>query len=544
MTEVASLDPRSPEFTQQDRGHLPDRRQGDGAVGRLLLPHARPLVDLGRRREAARVTARRSAVATHPRRPPRDRRGPHTEPGRPRRRPQDPRLHPGRQQAGQVLPEVRVGADPARQDHQVADGGQDELLKDNASLAGEKVQLWETMQALSEYAVFAKALDAATRRQDRRDPAPPGRIEEAQKLEADVLFPIRQRHQDILTQLAVSVQGYLAMDLIRKNNLELIKGVDRARTTTIAALRTAVIVAQALANQKMVLDQIDAINTTTNNMILKTSEMLKDQTTRIHQQASSSRGQRRDAAAGVRQRLRRPWTRSTPSGRRRPRTWRAPSRPSRRASRRRGRTSSAAARARQRELGQPRSADRAHGRRSTKRAVVGGIGRLLGTPCGPAAGRRWSTTPRRRGRDRGRAAPRAELDELRATRSALRRRDLPPVVLVAARASSTTCCASSSRRPPTGARRPSSGTSSTRWSRDYLPTPAALLPRPARQRPRRRLGRSTVVLARQLELLEETVRDLLNQIRIGRDRRALDARPVPRRQVRRARRRCSYWVRT
>jgi uncharacterized protein YaaN involved in tellurite resistance len=165
--------------------------------------------------------------------------------------------------------------------------GQDELLKDNASLAGEKAQLWETMQSLSEYAVFAKALDNATVEKIDASRAS-GRIDEAQKLEADVLFPIRQRHQDILTQLAVSVQGYLAMDLIRKNNLELIKGVDRARTTTIAALRTAVIVAQALANQKMVLDQIDAINTTTNNMILKTSEMLKDQTVRIHEQASSS----------------------------------------------------------------------------------------------------------------------------------------------------------------------------------------------------------------------------------------------------------------
>lgn len=165
--------------------------------------------------------------------------------------------------------------------------GQDELLKDNASLAGEKVQLWETMQTLSEYAVFARALDTSCVEKIESTRAA-GRIDEAQKLEADVLFPIRQRHQDILTQLAVSVQGYLAMDLIRKNNLELIKGVDRARTTTIAALRTAVIVAQALANQKMVLDQIDAINTTTNNMILKTSEMLKDQTARIHEQASNS----------------------------------------------------------------------------------------------------------------------------------------------------------------------------------------------------------------------------------------------------------------
>ncbi|MDR7081814.1 uncharacterized protein YaaN involved in tellurite resistance [Arthrobacter ginsengisoli] len=165
--------------------------------------------------------------------------------------------------------------------------GQDELLKDNASLAQEKTQLWETMQGLSEYAVFAKALDTATA--SRIDEMKlQGQIEEAGKLDSDVLYPIRQRHQDILTQLAVSVQGYLAIDMIRKNNTELIKGVERARTTTISALRTAVIVAQALANQKMVLDQIDAINTTTNNMILKTSEMLKDQTARIHQQAASS----------------------------------------------------------------------------------------------------------------------------------------------------------------------------------------------------------------------------------------------------------------
>ncbi|MEW1820659.1 toxic anion resistance protein [Arthrobacter sp. NPDC080031] len=165
--------------------------------------------------------------------------------------------------------------------------GQDELLKDNAALAQEKTQLWETMQQLSEYAVFAKALDEATAtRIDEMKMS--GQIEEAGKLDSDVLYPIRQRHQDILTQLAVSVQGYLAIDMIRKNNTELIKGVERARTTTISALRTAVIVAQALANQKMVLDQIDAINTTTNNMILKTSEMLKDQTARIHQQAASS----------------------------------------------------------------------------------------------------------------------------------------------------------------------------------------------------------------------------------------------------------------
>jgi uncharacterized protein YaaN involved in tellurite resistance len=78
------------------------------------------------------------------------------------------------------------------------------------------------------------------------------------------------------------------MDLVKKNNQELIKGVDRATTTTVSALRTAIIVAQALANQKLVLNQIDALNTTTSNLIESTSEMLKQQSAAVYQQAADS----------------------------------------------------------------------------------------------------------------------------------------------------------------------------------------------------------------------------------------------------------------
>ena len=99
---------------------------------------------------------------------------------------------------------------------------------------------------------------------------------------------MRQKRQDLLTQLAVSVQGYLALDLIRRNNVELIKGVDRATTTTISALRTAVIVAQALSDQKLVLDQITALNTTTGDLIESTSEMLHQQSGQISEQAASA----------------------------------------------------------------------------------------------------------------------------------------------------------------------------------------------------------------------------------------------------------------
>ena len=164
--------------------------------------------------------------------------------------------------------------------------GQDELGKDNAALNLEKQQLWEAMGRLNQYVYVAERLDArlAAAIADIEATNP----EKAKALRDDVLFYVRQKHQDLLTQLAVSIQNYLAIDIVIKNNIELIKGVDRASTTTISALRTAVIVAQALGNQKLVLTQITALNTTTSSLIERTSEMLRDNSVAIQQQAASA----------------------------------------------------------------------------------------------------------------------------------------------------------------------------------------------------------------------------------------------------------------
>ncbi len=167
------------------------------------------------------------------------------------------------------------------------ESGQDDLRKDNAAIETEKANMWTTMGKLSEYNALASALDTAiTNKVAELEAA--GSTENATTLKSDALFAIRQRRQDIMTQMAVSVQGYMALDLVRKNNLELIKGVDRAQTTTISALRTAVIVSQALARQKLVLDQISALNTTTSNLIESTSNQLKVQGAAINEQAASS----------------------------------------------------------------------------------------------------------------------------------------------------------------------------------------------------------------------------------------------------------------
>ena len=164
--------------------------------------------------------------------------------------------------------------------------GQDELTKDNVALNLEKRALWESMGRLNQYVYVTERLDTKIAAQvatlDTTDP------ERAKALREDVLFYVRQKHQDLLTQLAVSIQNYLAIDIIIKNNIELIKGVDRATTTTVSALRTAVIVAQALNNQQLVLDQITALNTTTSGLIERTSELLKQNSARIQEQSASS----------------------------------------------------------------------------------------------------------------------------------------------------------------------------------------------------------------------------------------------------------------
>ena len=164
--------------------------------------------------------------------------------------------------------------------------GKDELLMDNAAIDVERSKLWEAMGNLEQMIHISRTLDEKLEEKaadlEVADPA------KAKAVRETALFYVRQRTQDLLTQMAVAVQGYLALDLVKKNNVELVKGVDRASTTTVAALRTAVTVAQAMTNQRLVLEQVTALNSTTAGIIDSTSTLLRDQTGKIHEQAASS----------------------------------------------------------------------------------------------------------------------------------------------------------------------------------------------------------------------------------------------------------------
>ncbi|MEU6861751.1 toxic anion resistance protein [Streptomyces sp. NPDC046876] len=163
-------------------------------------------------------------------------------------------------------------------------GGQDELRRDNAALHTERTRLWETMARLQEYAVLTEALDAAV--EQRIAQASATDPEAADALRADLLFPVRQKHQDLLTQLAVCAQGYLAMDVVRRTNDELIRGVDRAATTTVSALRIAVMLASALDNQRRVVEQVGALRSTTEELIRGNAEMLASQSGEVQRIAA------------------------------------------------------------------------------------------------------------------------------------------------------------------------------------------------------------------------------------------------------------------
>jgi uncharacterized protein YaaN involved in tellurite resistance len=163
--------------------------------------------------------------------------------------------------------------------------GGGELEKDNAAIAQEQKALWTQMETLRQYAYMAELLDTGLETQINHVAI--GDPERARVLQEDIHYPVRRRRQEILTQLAVAVQGYAALRVVEVNNRELVRAVRTATTTTVAALRTAVMVAQALTNQRLVSDQVKAVNETTSAMIESTSSVLREQTATVEQQAAS-----------------------------------------------------------------------------------------------------------------------------------------------------------------------------------------------------------------------------------------------------------------
>lgn len=159
------------------------------------------------------------------------------------------------------------------------------LKNDNTTLEIEQAAMRDLTKQLTQKIELGSQLDSYLTNEVENAKISGEPQERIQFVEEEIIFPLKQRLMDFQQLLTVNQQGIIAMEVIRKNNLELIRAVDRAQTVTVSALRVAVTVAGALYNQKIVLEKVQMLNETTNNMIMATSRMLKEQGTQIQREA-------------------------------------------------------------------------------------------------------------------------------------------------------------------------------------------------------------------------------------------------------------------
>ena len=165
------------------------------------------------------------------------------------------------------------------------DGG-DQLKRDNITLQNDQADMRDLtlklQQGIKLGGIIDKQLtDKIETEITREDPL-------YKFVEEELIFPLRQRIQDLQQQLAVNQQAVLTIEIIIRNNKELIRGVNRATNVTVQALQVAVTLALALANQKIVLEKIQAVNETTNDLIAETAKKLRTQGAEVHKQASET----------------------------------------------------------------------------------------------------------------------------------------------------------------------------------------------------------------------------------------------------------------
>ena len=102
-----------------------------------------------------------------------------------------------------------------------------------------------------------------------------------------ILYPLEQKKSDLNTQIHVAITSYYGLDVIQKNNKELLRGVQRCQMVALPALNTSITMASALADQKNVHDTVGAINQTAEEMLNNVSTMVSSQSQQIQKSAQS-----------------------------------------------------------------------------------------------------------------------------------------------------------------------------------------------------------------------------------------------------------------
>lgn len=166
--------------------------------------------------------------------------------------------------------------------------GKNVLKRDNTTLESEQVTMYELTRKLSANIALGIQMDESMTTEIDQAKGSDVEADRIKFVEEEIQYPLRQKIMDFQQLLAVNQQGIIAMEILRRNNKELIRAVERAQNVTISALRVAVTVASALYNQKIVLEKVEALNKATSSLINSTARMLKEQGAKIHEQSASA----------------------------------------------------------------------------------------------------------------------------------------------------------------------------------------------------------------------------------------------------------------
>ena len=162
------------------------------------------------------------------------------------------------------------------------------LQNDNVTILNEEDYLRETTNKLLADIELGKKMDESIEQQILKAEMDGVSPEKIKFVKEEILFPLRQRIMDMQQMIVVNQQGIVSLNVIRRNNKELIRGVYRAKNVTVSALRTGVMVATALYDQKIVMDKINILNETTENIIETTSHMLREQGSEIQKHSAET----------------------------------------------------------------------------------------------------------------------------------------------------------------------------------------------------------------------------------------------------------------
>ncbi len=162
------------------------------------------------------------------------------------------------------------------------------LQNDNTTLLKEENYLREVTNKLLADIELGKKMDESIEAQIQTAEIEGVDAEKISFVREEILFPLRQRIMDMQQMIVVNQQGIVSLNVIRRNNKELIRGVERAKNVTVSALRTGVMVASALYDQKLVMEKINILNDTTEHIIESTSHMLKEQGSEIQKHSAET----------------------------------------------------------------------------------------------------------------------------------------------------------------------------------------------------------------------------------------------------------------